>query len=244
MIPAKKHIAFSRWFAAHARTRIGRTFGRVLVSGLPELRASCNDGPVLLVANHTAWWDPLVALWLSALVLDADAYAMMDAKNLRKLPFFGLVGAFGVDLSHSSDGAQAIRYAARLLDRKKRIVWIYPEGKESSPFAPLELRQGAAVVERVARRAHVGAVSVRYVFSGREQPDLWIAISPVRPRERDADIALSLQRDAIADGLRKIDDALAAGDAAGFEVLLERRPSAIERLAERALVRIVRWFFG
>lgn len=139
MIPARKSRWFTAWFARHARARIAGTFGRVLVSGADELRAACAAGPVLVVANHTSWWDPLVALWLTNVVVHVDSFAMMDAANLRRLPFFGKVGAFGVDLDEAADGASAIRYAARLLDAPGRVVWIYPEGRERSPFEPLEL---------------------------------------------------------------------------------------------------------
>ena len=84
---------------------------------------------MLVVSNHTAWWDPLVAILLSHRILNTDGFALMDAKNLRRLPCFGRVGAFGVDLDDQRDGARAIRYAAKLLIAKelsrRRLVWIF-----------------------------------------------------------------------------------------------------------------------
>ena len=96
MIPARKTPLFNRWFARHARARIEQSFSAVYVKGLREVRAASAEAPLLLLANHTAWWDPLVAIHLSNHVLGLDAFAMMDAKNLERLPFFAKVGAFGV----------------------------------------------------------------------------------------------------------------------------------------------------
>ena len=176
MISAAKSRWFNAWFARHARTRIRRTFGRVEISGLEAARAAVAEVPLLLVANHSTWWDALVALYVSELLLRCDGYAMMDAANLRRVPFFRRVGAFGVDLDDPADGARAIRHAARLLDRPGRALWIFPEGRERSPFAPLELRPGSAQVARVAKRALVVPVGLRYVFGGSEHPELWISL--------------------------------------------------------------------
>ena len=242
MIAARKSGWFTALFARHARSRITGTFGRVLVAGLDDLRDACTRGPVLVVANHTSWWDPLVALWLTNVVLHADAYAMMDATNLRRLPFFGKVGAFGVDLSDPGDGARAIRHAAKLLTGRRRVVWIYPEGRERSPFEPLVLQPGAALVARVARVAEVVCIGVRYVVGGRERPDLWISIARPRVTTRDADVELALQQEGITAALARIDASLATARMDGFRMLHASKPAALARLAERMLAWIVRLF--
>lgn len=239
MIPARKSGWFTAFFARHARTRIARTFGRVLVAGADQLRAACAEGPVLVVANHTSWWDPLVALWLTNVVVPSDSFAMMDAANLRRLPFFGRVGAFGVDLTDASDGARAIRHAARLLVGARRLVWIYPEGRERSPFEPLELQPGAAAVARVARHAKIVAIGVRYVFAGGERPEAWIAIGAPDAIPRDVEDGLERQRAGIAAQLARIDHALAGRSTDGFIVHLDARPGVFARAAERMLAWLV-----
>ncbi|HTN83908.1 MAG TPA: lysophospholipid acyltransferase family protein [Sorangium sp.] len=192
MIPARKHRWFNAWFAAHARSRIHGAFGAVLARGVEAARALSAEAPLLLVANHSSWWDPLVVLHVSQHLLGADGYAMMNADNLRRLPFFALVGAFGVDLDLPSDGTAAIRYAARLLDRPGRAVWIFAQGQERpSDERPLGFRAGAAQIARVARRARVLPVALRYEFAGEERPRLYLAIgepvaAPLGPRETDA----------------------------------------------------------
>ncbi|WP_437968505.1 lysophospholipid acyltransferase family protein [Sorangium sp. So ce260] len=262
MIPARKHRWFNAWFAAHARSRIHGTFGAVLARGVEAARALSAEAPLLLVANHSSWWDPLVILHASEHLLGADAYAMMDAENLRRLPFFALVGAFGVDLDLPSDGTAAIRYAARLLDRPGRAVWIFAQGRERpSDERPLGFRAGAAQIARVARRARVLPVALRYEFAGEERPRLYLSIGdpvggdpvggdPVggdpagSPREpRDTEGARAAQERAVTAELDRIQRAIAeaAGardlplDVGGFRWVHRAEPSAIGRAAERLL---------
>lgn len=237
-----KSAWFTRFFARHAQGRIRRTFGRVLVAGLPELREVTARQPVLVIANHTTWWDPLVAIWLTNFELDVDSYAMMDATNLRRLPFFEKVGAFGVDRADPKSGAAAVRAAARLLARPGRLVWIYPEGEERSPHAALALERGAAAVARVARDAVVVPIATRFVFAAEEAPELWIDVGAPLPAERDLAIAVERQTRAIAAGLERIDRCLAARTLEGFRVVHQRPPSALGKLAERALAWLVRFF--
>lgn len=243
MIEPAKSRWFNAWFAAQAHARIARTFGRVLVAGLSEARELLGQRPVLFVPNHTTWWDALVVLWLSERVLASDGYAMMDAANLRRLPFFRRVGAFGVDLADPADGARAIRHAARLLDRPGRSLWIFPEGRERSPFEALELRPGAAQIARVVRgSAAVVPVGLRYAFGERERPDLFISFGGALAATRDVEEGVARQRAGIERELGRIDELLSVrGDPSrlGFDAVMERGPSFFARLGERMLVRLL-----
>lgn len=243
MIPARKSPLFARWFAGDAERRLRRAFGSLRVRGLERMRALAAEGPVLVVSNHTAWWDPLVVLVLTTRVLRVDAFAMMDAKNLRRLPFFGLVGAFGVDLDEPADGARVIRYAAKLLDRPGRVVWIFAQGREVPVTArPLGFRGGTAEIARVARRAVVVPAAVRYEHGARPEPDVFVSFGAplARPTSRDADEARGAQERAVTEELDALDAALLAGDVADWAPLYEARPSWLSRLLQAALAWLTR----
>ena len=137
MIPARKHRLFRWWFGGHARARLRAGFSAVRAEGMDHLRAALAAGPVLIV------------LYLTEHALRCDGHAMMDAQNLQRLPFFAMVGAFGVDLANPSDGASAMRYAARLLNAPGRMVWVFPQGRERPVTErPLAFRAGSAEVAR------------------------------------------------------------------------------------------------
>jgi 1-acyl-sn-glycerol-3-phosphate acyltransferase len=238
LIQARKRSLFNAWFSGHARSRLRATFGVTEVYGLARARALCAEAPVLLVANHTAWWDPLVALHVSQHLLGVDGYAMMDARNLRKLPFFGFVGAFGVDLDRPADGAAAIKYTARLLDRPGRAVWIFPQGSER-PISekPLDFKPGSAEIARVAHRARAVPVGLRYEFGAAEKPSLYISIGAPLPPERDVEKGRAAHERAVEAELARIERAV-RGEGQDFEAVHRASESWIGAAATRVLARL------
>jgi 1-acyl-sn-glycerol-3-phosphate acyltransferase len=243
VIPAAKHRTFNALFAGHARTRIQRTFGRVRVQGLDATARASAEAPLLVVSNHTSWWDPLTILHASEHLLRADGHALMDADNLRRLPFFALVGAFGVDRASPRDGARAIRYAARLLDRPGRLVWVFPQGRER-PITerPLGFQGGSAELARIARRAVTIPAALRYEHGEEEKPALYLSFGEPVARDRDVAVTREAQERAVDAELARIEAAV-RGDASGF-VDVHRAPSGSgDGLATAALAMLTRGAF-
>lgn len=241
MIVANKSAFFSSLFARYVERRIRGSFEEVRAFGVERLQAALERGPVLIVTNHTAWWDPMLAIFLSVRVLRADAYAMMDVQNLERLPFFRKLGAFGVDLADPTDGARAIRYAAKLLDRPRRLVWIFPQGREVPiTVRPLVFRGGSAEVARVARGATTVAGAIRYEMGTTAKPVLWLSIGEELARTRDLEAGRAAQENAVARELERIDDAITGGSHAGFEPLVTQKRDWMFDLAQATLARFLR----
>jgi 1-acyl-sn-glycerol-3-phosphate acyltransferase len=236
VIPARKNASFSTVFAWETARRLRASFGELRTRGLSELAAVAREDPVIVVSNHVAWWDPLVIFHLVHGQLGLDGYSMMDAKNLRKLPFFSRIGAFGVDLEDPADGAHAIRYAAKLLDRPGRLVWIFPQGRERPVTArPLQFRIGAAAVARVAKRARVFAAGLRYEHGSSPAPSLLVSLAGPLAVPRDVREATAEQEAAVTRELDVIDDALCKEQLARFSAHPLRGPSQAFAFAQRAL---------
>jgi 1-acyl-sn-glycerol-3-phosphate acyltransferase len=235
VIAPRKRPWFRSWFSGHAVGRMRATFASVEIFGLSHLRDALKNGPVVVVSNHVAWWDPLVTLVLTEQIVRCDSYALMDATNLKKLPFFGLVGAIGVDLTHPSDGAAAILYTARLLKSPNQLVWIYPQGRERPPTVrPLGFRGGSAEIARVAK-AHTVPIALRYEFMEVEKPRLLIHIgAPIAP-ERNVARATEAHERAVIEGLDHIDRVLLEGQRPGFETVIAAPQDRWGALAARAL---------
>ena len=240
MIPARKNRLFRAWFAGHARTRIERSFGCVRVDGIEHARTALDAGPVLLVSNHTSWWDPLVVLFLTEHVLRCDGHALMDATNLRRLPFFALVGAFGVDRSSAADGAAAIRYATRLLDAPRRMVWVFAQGRERPVTErPLDFHGGSAVMAKVAGCATVPA-GLRYEHRGEALPELILCFGAPLPPPRTSAEGRRAQESAVVACLDRIEVALCDGSVDAWPELHRSRHGIIEAWSERALAWLTR----
>ena len=241
MITAKKSRVVRALLLFDTLRRMRRSFEAVRVTGLEEARALASRGPLLVVSNHTAWWDPLVALLVSERLLGADAYAMMDAKNLRKLPFFRGIGAFGVDLDDAPDGARAIRYAAKLLRGEKKLVWIFPQGEERPVSqVPLGFRGGSAEIARVAKSAKVLPVALRYEFGSDEKPSLYVSIGAAVDTPKDVAEARFAQEQAVAHELVRINDALVAKDTKAYVTVVSSQRGWLSRFLQASLA----WLTG
>jgi 1-acyl-sn-glycerol-3-phosphate acyltransferase len=237
VIPARKSPAFARWFTKQSVKRIRKMFSRVYVRGADRLREAAAAGPVSAVSNHTSWWDPLFAIYVANELCRLDSYAMMDAKNLKRMPFLGRVGGFGFYPDDPADRRRVLRYAAELLDNPGRLVWIFPEGGERPRSVGVDaFKPGAAIVAERAKVDAVVPIGLRYEFSGREHPEAYVSIGePLRPTN-DIDAACLAQADAVRAELRAVDAFVRRhDDEAGFVLTLESGPSGISAFSERLL---------
>jgi len=152
--------------------RLARGFDGVFVAGLEAARASATRGPLIVAANHVAWWDPLVAVAIDAR-LGTDGYALMDAVSLARLPFFAAVGALQLRRDRPRAAHDDVLAAAALLDRPGRAVWIYPQGKQRpAHLRPLGLASGVRLLA-AASGAPVLPLSVSYLYGEAPQPAIY-----------------------------------------------------------------------
>jgi 1-acyl-sn-glycerol-3-phosphate acyltransferase len=246
LIPARKTRFMNWWFPRHVEGRIRGAFEAVHIRGLERFAALSRESPLLLVSNHSSWWDPMTLIYLMPRRLRLDAYAMMDEKNLRRFPFLGRVGAFGVDL-RGGRAEPSLRYAEGLLDRAGRVVLVYPQGRErASTVRPLGFRRGSALVASRVSGAPVVPLGVRYEVAGTEHPLMFLSFGEPLPPIADVEEGRARQEEAVTAELDTLDDRvcrLRDGDEAalqGFEAVLERRPGLVDRLATFLLATFTR----
>lgn len=237
MLRAHKLGWFTRLFTAHCARMLRRQFGGVRVLGLEHARRALAAGPVLLLANHVAFWDAVLIIWLSNAVLRADGYAWMDRDNLHRLAFFRWLGAFGVGAGNALEAARAMRYAARLLDGPGRHIWIFPQGRERpQSVRPLGFLGGSAHLLRRAPQAVAVPVALRYEFGEGAQPWAHVAFGQAcagEPHARTHEAAVeALLAEQEADLLQPRADGQA----------LLTAPPARDAWPTRALASLARWF--
>lgn len=194
----------------YARHRIAHGLDGAWVSGLEESRTALADRPLLFAANHVAWWDPLLLLALDE-ALGGTGWAVMDATNLRKLPFLGWVGALPLDRSSHDHSRRCLQACAALLDRPGRALWIFPQGRQRpAHLRPLGLKPGVQILH-ASRPVDVVAVSINYVFLETDGPAAVVRFSsPLPAAELAGPALLPAVEAALLDGLTVIDVAAAA----------------------------------
>ena len=176
------------------------------VSGLDDARAALGQRPLIFAANHVAWWDVLLLLLLDE-ALGGIGWAVMDAENLRALPFFGWVGALPLDRSSPERSRQCLEASADLLDRPGRSLWIFPQGRQRpAHLRPLDLKTGLRTLHG-HNPVDVIAVSLNYVFLERDCPAAIVRFSA--PLPSGPEVLTTVER-ALLDGLADIDKAVIA----------------------------------
>jgi 1-acyl-sn-glycerol-3-phosphate acyltransferase len=239
VIEIRRKPWFEVFFAWHVRRRIAGRFASLRIHGLEPLRQACASGPVLLVANHTSWWDPLVLFDVSYRILRCEGSALMDAKNLRALPMLGWIGAFGVELGDHEDGERAVRYGAEQLSRPGRMVVVFPQGRERPVTErPLAFRAGAArMAVQAPREPAIVPMALRYEHGRLEKPDALVNVGEPFARGEDVESLRAEMESRVTALLAQTEAAIHAGTHRSWPVLIDggSGPSAGERvLAGRA----------
>ena len=236
-----------RWFRRIVRRYFRRQFHAVRITGRQHARGI--EGPLIVYANHSSWWDPMVAFLLAEqLFPHRPHYAPMDAAALRRYPILARLGVFPVEMNSPRGAVQFLRSGEALL-ADGGILWITPQGRFNDPRErPLTFKPGlSALATRAA--AHLGActvlpLAIEYPFWDERLPECLLRLGPpirltpstttdeldatlrtALAAEMDALAALALQRSPLAF------DTLIGGSAGagGFYALGQRLKALLTR---------------
>jgi 1-acyl-sn-glycerol-3-phosphate acyltransferase len=146
------------------------------------------EGPLLVIANHISYWDPVVI----ASVMNKHVYFMAKAE-LFNYPVFGALirslGAFPV--SRKQIDRSSLKRALALLGEGK-VVCIFPEGTRNKKGDLLPFLPGAAFI---ARKASVPIIPIalqkkRRFFGNKFFPHFFVNIgrSFIIEKEKQGDL--------------------------------------------------------
>jgi 1-acyl-sn-glycerol-3-phosphate acyltransferase len=218
-----------RFFRRIVRGYFRRHFHAVRVTGAERFQGI--SGPLIVYANHSSWWDPMVSVLLAAeLMPERRHYAPMDAAALKRYGILKHLGIFPVEMSSARGAVQFLRTGEAIL-ASGGVLWVTPQGRFADPRErPLSFKPGmAALAARVA--ASEGSctllpLAIEYPFWDERLPETLLSFAePVSVRTGESAESVQ-QRSLIA-----LEEAL--------EVLkskaLARRPEAFEVLARGSL---------
>lgn len=192
----------------YARFKVATSLDGLWVAGLDDVRTALAQRPLILAPNHVAWWDVLLLLLLDE-ALGGVGWAVMDAANLRNMPFLGWVGALPLDRSNPDRSRQCLESSAALLDRPGRALWIFPQGRQRpAHLRPLDLKAHGLHILHARKPVDVVAVSIDYVFLERNRPAAVVRFSaPMSGAAVEGDHLLPAVEGALLEGLSAIDAA-------------------------------------
>lgn len=186
-------------------------------------------GPLVIYANHPAWWDAATLIVAAArLFPERESFAPIDAAMLEKYGIFRKLGAFPVDLDSARGAAQFLSAARAILARPDRVLWITAQGRFADVrVRPLGLKPGVARLAEIAPEATFLPLAVEYAFWDERGAEAFLAFGAALPA---ADL-LALPRPerlarletALTATLDRLSADVIARDAARFETLLAGR---------------------
>ncbi len=181
MLEANKSLWFEKIFSIYNRNLIKRRFNSLRVADFENFRERDLKIPLIVYANHSSWWDGLIAFEISRLA-KLDFFIMMEEKQLKLMPLFRKLGAFSVVRESPFQAGKSLKYAVKLLTEKSsRTLWIFPQGEIlPNDTRPLSIYGGLEKI--VARIGHcqILPIALSYDFLGNFKPEITVGIGKMQ----------------------------------------------------------------
>ena len=177
MIEAKKNFLFEKIFSFYNSHIIKKHFNSIRIKGENNLRDLGKNLPTIIYANHSNWWDGLIAFYLSYKRWKKDAYIIMEEKQLNIYRFFIKLGAFSIDKSSLRKSYDAILYSINLLQNSEKTLWIFPQG-EMLPYQtrPIKFYNGISKIVSEIKDVNIIPVTFSYEYIKEQRPEILINI--------------------------------------------------------------------
>lgn len=214
----------SGWFSHYSGKRLRKAFHQLRLFGSepPAL-----TGPLIAYANHSSWWDPLVALAIRPLFFPGrQAYAPIAAEMLERYGIFKHLGFFGVDRSSTRGVVDYLNRAEEVLRRPGAMLYLTPQGRfADARERPLHLQRGiGSLAERVAG-AQFLPMAVEYVFWEESKAEILLHFGEVRqfPDKVDRNEANAVLERALEAAQDRLAEAAVRRDATQFRTVFRGR---------------------
>ena len=183
-------------------------------------------GPLIVYANHSSWWDPMVSILLAAeLMPERRHYAPMDAAALERYGILKRLGIFPVEMKTARGAVQFLRTGEAILN-DGGVLWVTPQGRFCDPRErPLEFKPGmAALAARVASAAGsctLLPLAIEYPFWDERLPETLLCFAePVRVVADEKAEAVQVKAvDALRNAMEEVERLTISRSAVEFEVL-------------------------
>ena len=186
-------------------------------------------GPLVIVANHPSWWDGALFIWLSSALLNGRrCFTPIEARMLKRYPFFGRLGAFAVETGTFGGASSFLATAEHVLKATDGAVLINAEGRFVDIRArPLVIAPGIAHLARRVPEATFVPLAIEYVFWDERRPNVLLHFGePISARSLASNNVAEINErfsDALATSLDELAKASMTRDPRLFRTVLAGR---------------------
>lgn len=210
-----------RFFRRIVHSYFRRHFRSVMAQDTSRFAAL--RGPLIVYANHSSWWDPMVCVLLAERFMPQRRhYAPMDAAALAKYPLLCKLGMFPLEMQSARGAAQFLRTSEAIL-AGGGVLWITPQGRFADPREALAFKPGLGALATRVPEVTLLPLAIEYTFWDERLPETLLRFGkPLRiPESTSSDEATALLEAALAATMAELRSAAMARDARAFEVLLQ-----------------------
>lgn len=173
MIRARHRLWADIIFQPYLSWLFKRNFHEIRLLGTqPEIP---DDLPLLLLPNHSTWWDGFFVYLLNKRVFRRTTYLMMLEAQLTKYKFFAKIGAYSIEPENRRSAIESLEYTVELLEQEMSLVTIFPQG-ELLPWytRPLGYKRGVEwVLQKHGKPVTVLPLAIRTEFLGEKRPSVF-----------------------------------------------------------------------
>jgi 1-acyl-sn-glycerol-3-phosphate acyltransferase len=209
-----------RIFRRVVRRYFRRHFRAVSAQGVERLANA--SGPLIVYANHSSWWDPMVSVLLAEVALPGRRhYAPMDAEALKRYPVLRRIGLFPVEMSSARGAAMFLRTSQAILE-SGGVLWITPQGRFADAREELVFKPGLGALAVRVPEVTLVPLAIEYTFWDERMPETLLRLGePVRVRDgaSSEEATAELER-ALGGVMEELKASAMARDAGAFEPLL------------------------
>lgn len=137
--------------------------------------------PLLLLPNHSTWWDGFFIYLLNKRIFHRTAYLMMLETQLTKYKFFRKIGAYSIEPEHRRGVIESLEYTVELLNREMSLVSIFPQG-QLLPWhtRPLNYKRGVEwILQKYGKPVTLLPLAIRTEFLGEKRPSVFFLFGDV-----------------------------------------------------------------
>lgn len=209
------------FFRRIVRSYFRRHFRSVMVQRADVV--SGLTGPMVVYANHSSWWDPMLLVLLAETLLPGrNHYAPMDAAALKRYPILGRIGIFPVEMGTARGGAQFLRTCEAIL-ASGGVLWMTPQGRfVDSRERPLRFKPGLGALAARTPGTLVVPLAVEYLYWDERLPETLLRFgTPLTMTEgMSTDAAGERCERALLETMEELKSGSMARNASAFRVLL------------------------
>ncbi|MBD3287570.1 hypothetical protein GF337_02095 [candidate division KSB1 bacterium] len=176
MIKARHSRIAKFLFHHYIKNLLSRHFADFQLFGkMPQLDPGL---PLLLLPNHSTWWDGFFVYLLNETLIRRPIYLMMLEEQLKKYHFFSRVGAFSIEPENAKSTLRTLDYTAGILNSKTSplpLICMFPQA-ELVPWGkrPLNLKRGVEwLIQKTEQEINLLPLAMKAEYLGLKLPQVF-----------------------------------------------------------------------